>query len=267
MPPRLARDLEGSLAGAALDPALRALVGLAVDITEHPEAVGPDRIRACRLAVGDEADYLDGVGVMAAFNFITRVADALGVDPEYPRWLRRFEFTRRIALTLMTVGIRMTIDLQPRRFEGSDPDLHLAEIGATLRAMGLSTPPGFLQSMRAVPHLLEAQAEMIRTFWEGATFDRRLLIAAGLTAFQDAGGPDGYFGPAPDAWPAATGDVSDAATIDRFVRALARRSYTIDRARIDELRSLGIRDAEILDLVASAALWSSLGRLVRLLAP
>jgi len=70
---------------AQLSERQRALCEYADKLTRTPSGMTPsdlDRLRAVGLS--DRA-ILDAVEVIAYFNYINRVADALGVDPE-PEW-------------------------------------------------------------------------------------------------------------------------------------------------------------------------------------
>ena len=74
--------------GAELAPADRALCEFAAKLTHHQHAVvraDLDRLRAHGF---DDRAIHDAVQVVAYFNYITRVADGLGVEPEQflPRW-------------------------------------------------------------------------------------------------------------------------------------------------------------------------------------
>ena len=70
---------------APLDARLRALCDFAVDLTLEPAAVGEaeiDRLRGHGLS--DEAIH-DAIQVIAFFNYINRIAEAVGIGPE-PDW-------------------------------------------------------------------------------------------------------------------------------------------------------------------------------------
>src|SRR6185503_6361671 len=104
----------------------RAFVALAVKVTARPEAVTPEDVRAAFSAALSPRQYFDAVGAMIAFNFITRVANALGVEPEIPGWMRRIEPLRRLALRAMALIVRLFVDLGRKRVHGPTPSEHLA---------------------------------------------------------------------------------------------------------------------------------------------
>ena len=79
---RLASLVKEDYRKAGLNPEQRALCEFAEKLTFHPSSINAsdvDRLRSVGLA--DRA-ILDAVQVIAYFNYINRVADALGVDPE-----------------------------------------------------------------------------------------------------------------------------------------------------------------------------------------
>jgi uncharacterized peroxidase-related enzyme len=73
---------------APLDPADRALCGLAVKLTHRQRNMSPADLDELRTLGLDDPAIHDAVQVVAYFNYITRIADALGVEPEdfIPPW-------------------------------------------------------------------------------------------------------------------------------------------------------------------------------------
>jgi uncharacterized peroxidase-related enzyme len=69
-------------AGEAVD---RALCAFAEKTTLEPAATGRADVDALRAVGLTDADIHDATQVVAYFNYINRIADALGVDPE-PEW-------------------------------------------------------------------------------------------------------------------------------------------------------------------------------------
>ncbi len=67
---------------APLDSADRALCALAAKLTLDPQQMTPDDLDALRAQGFDDRAIHDAVQVIGYFNYITRVADALGVEPE-----------------------------------------------------------------------------------------------------------------------------------------------------------------------------------------
>jgi uncharacterized peroxidase-related enzyme len=67
---------------AGLPEADQALCRWAEKLTHRQEEVGPEDIEELRAAGFDDRAIHDATQVIAYFNYITRVADGLGVEPE-----------------------------------------------------------------------------------------------------------------------------------------------------------------------------------------
>jgi uncharacterized peroxidase-related enzyme len=81
---QVARDWRG----APLSAQTRRLLEFAEKVTATPAACRQDDVRALRAAGFSDAAIHDATQVISYFNYINRVADALGVAPEadLPRW-------------------------------------------------------------------------------------------------------------------------------------------------------------------------------------
>lgn len=77
---------------ADLSPRQKALCKFAEMVTRTPSAVRPQDLDTLRKHGLSDKDILDAVEVIAYFNYINRVADALGIEPEpemqdaYKKW-------------------------------------------------------------------------------------------------------------------------------------------------------------------------------------
>jgi len=67
---------------AKLSPRHKALCQFAEMVTRSPQALMARHLDALRAHGLSDRDILDAVEVIAYFNYINRVADALGIDPE-----------------------------------------------------------------------------------------------------------------------------------------------------------------------------------------
>ncbi len=67
---------------APLGPADRALADFAAELTATPDAMDPDNLERLRQHGFDDRAIHDCVQVVSYFNYINRVADALGVEDE-----------------------------------------------------------------------------------------------------------------------------------------------------------------------------------------
>jgi uncharacterized peroxidase-related enzyme len=68
-----------------LDPRTRALCDYARTLTLTPTAIGADDAEALRAQGIGDATIHDAIQVIAYFNYINRVAEGVGTDPE-PEW-------------------------------------------------------------------------------------------------------------------------------------------------------------------------------------
>ena len=67
---------------AGLSPGDRALCGFATRLTRNPARMSPVGLDRLRAAGFDDRAIHDATQVISFFNYITRIADALGVEPE-----------------------------------------------------------------------------------------------------------------------------------------------------------------------------------------
>ena len=80
---------------AKLSPRQHALCKFAELVTRTHAAVRPQDLETLRKLKLTDRDILDAVEVISYFNYINRVADALGIDPEpemrtaFAQWRRR----------------------------------------------------------------------------------------------------------------------------------------------------------------------------------
>lgn len=81
----------GDWRSAGLGPADKALCEYAEKLTDSPAAMGEADVVALRDAGFDDVGIHDAIQVIAYFNYINRIADAVDVElePEYPPHPRR----------------------------------------------------------------------------------------------------------------------------------------------------------------------------------
>ena len=79
---KLAEHVKHNYTRAKLTPRQKALCKFAEMVTRAPSALSARHLEALRLHGLSDPDILDAVEVIAYFNYINRVADALGIDPE-----------------------------------------------------------------------------------------------------------------------------------------------------------------------------------------
>ena len=70
---------------ADLEPRLRALCDYAIKLTAAPASVGREDADTLRTHGWDDAAIHDAIQVISYFNYINRVAEAVGIEDE-PEW-------------------------------------------------------------------------------------------------------------------------------------------------------------------------------------
>jgi alkylhydroperoxidase family enzyme len=259
---------------------LRLLISLSVRITECPASVGPSELALTRAAFS-RREYLDAVGVMVAFNFVNRVANALGVELEHSPYLYRFKWVRSLLIRLETWVLRSWVDLRPRSLAIRPAPENLRRMDDLLRTVGFGTLPEFFHRLGDAPHLLEVQHDLFSEVLKSQGGDPRTFISVGVGVLDEVPAPElrkaatswfrlsGRSDPRHILSAARDGTCADLPirerTVLRFAQDTTCCSERINRNRVDELRGCGFADAEILDLVILTALWNAASRLELLL--
>ncbi len=78
----LAETVKRNYREASLSPRERALCEFAEKLTRHPSHITAKDCQQLRTEGLNDRDILDAVEVISYFNYINRIADGLGVDPE-----------------------------------------------------------------------------------------------------------------------------------------------------------------------------------------
>lgn len=276
-----ARELKASLADASgLSAAEQAAVAAAVRLTVDPRGMKAPQRAALGEAWPELEERVEVVAVIAAFNSVTRLANALGVDSEIPAPLRRFEAGKRGAIGLLARLAAFSMDMDEKSLPGASPEADRAALRELfLHQFGFSAlPPGF-ELLESCPEVFDAQLRVLRT--AAAVMPRDRWIRIGLVVSRLTGCE--YFATQCASWlsqrgesaadviAAAEGSPSSLPDVEyaciRFVRDFTLHSHTINDARIEELRRCGLSDGAILDLAYVAAVFNGLVRLVLGLAP
>jgi alkylhydroperoxidase family enzyme len=269
MSSRLTRIFESNPLAAQVAPDLQAFVALAVKVTAHPEEVTPADVKAAFSASLSPRQYFDAAGVMIAFNLITRVANALGVERELPGWMRRIEPLRQLGIRAMSLCFRWFIDLERKRIHGPTPFEHLATLRSLFIELGLGELPAWVDRLSFAPPLLAALREFLEALVrkDKATgtigIDANQFMAIGRMVLQSIPNAE-TLKILVDNWQPdspSDADTKRNALIKRFANDVALRSHTLTYDRINELRAANIDDAEVLDVVVTTALWSAAARL------
>lgn len=203
----------------SLAPRARALARLAVTLTAQPWALTPETVGDARRQGLDEEQIEAAIGVISMFNYFTRVADATGIEFDYPTELPAFE----------PDACQVTAPRPDRSASVSRP------------AGGRRRPrPGSLQaawgSWRA--YVLEADEPISQR-------ERRLLAAVAAEEAADWEGVDALNGVK------SVSDDDDG--LIGFARKLSRQPWRMGEGDLKRLRSLGYPDEAVLHVISVVA--------------
>ena len=203
----------------ALAPRARALARLAVTLTARPWDLTQEAVDDVRRQGLDEGQIEAAIGVISMFNYFTRVADATGIDFDYPTALPAFEPDLS----------QVTAPRPDRPVASSEP------AGSRRRPR-----PGGLRSAwdswRAC--VLEADQPLSQR-------ERRLLAAAAAEETADWAGAEVLNG---------AGSTTDSdEQLNGFARKLSRQPWRMEPADLDRLRSLGYSEPAILHVISVVA--------------
>jgi alkylhydroperoxidase family enzyme len=216
--------------GAALPPLERALARFSTCLSDEPWAVTAADVDELRAAGLSEAAVLHTVVQSAFFNYLNRVADAVGIDFDYASTLPRMEKDE-----MREPAARPPRDAWPRADRAPLVAARFAERPATFEAF---------QKWRA--YLMEREAPLSRR-------DRRVIAAAVATELCDA---------------ATLQDLRGSEPADEREHALAAYAVTLTSApwrlserSLEPLRALGLDDRALLDVITVAAYQNTASRI------
>ena len=276
-----ARDVRARLAEAdGLSAAEREAIRAAVRLTSDPRSMKDAQRAELMAAWPNLEERIELVAVIAAFNSVTRLANALGVDSEIPAPLRRFEAGKRGAIGLLARLAAFSMNMDEKSLPGQPPEVDRAAMRELfLHQIGFSSlPPGF-DLLETCPEVFDVQLRALRT--AAAVMPRDRWIRIGLVVSRLTGCD--YFSANCGEWlkqrgenpadviAAAEGSATSLPDVEhacvRFARDMTLHSHTITEERIHELRRCGLSDGAILDLAYVTAVFNGLVRLVLGLGP
>ena len=257
------------LADLELDPDLCALVELAYRMSRWPQQTSPRRVLRLAQRVSSTPRYLDGVCVISGFNFINRVADALGVPTEIPEWMLQSRLARPYVIRMLQSGMRRMLDFS-RQDIPVNVEQQLENVHVAFQEFGFSSPPACFQVLTEVPPFLAALSDLAVTSIRKTQGDEALRWAIGKQG-QDACRRIGSSQLASQftAW-LDSNEYTDCANravlsaIDDFASAVDVNASQMDRSPIARLRDVGLSYERILDLVFGVSVWNAIAPLERL---
>jgi uncharacterized protein YciW len=203
----------------SLAPRARTLARLAVTLTARPWALTQEAVGDARRQGLDEEQIEAAIGVISMFNYFTRVADATGIEFDYPTALPAFEPD--------LCQVTAPRPDRPVSFSGPAGGRRRPQLGGlqtaweSWRAYELETDEPISQRER---RLLAAVAAEEAADWEG--FEA-------LNGFESV--PDG-----------------DDQLIG-FARKLSRQPWQMEKGDLERLRSLGYSEEAVLHVISVVA--------------
>ena len=212
----------------SLAPRARALARLAVTLTARPWALTQEAVEDARRQELDEDQLEAAIGVISLFNYFTRVADATGIEFDYPTALPAFE-----------------PDLCQVPAPRPDRPVSLSTLAGSRRRPQLEGLRAAWESWRA--YVLEADQPISQR-------ERRLLAAVAAEEAADWEGAEALNG-------SKSGPDGDDQLIG-FARKLSRQPWLMGKEDLERLRSLGYSDQAVLHVISVVAHQNADSRLV-----
>jgi hypothetical protein len=212
----------------SLAPRARALSRLAVTLTAQPWALTAQAVQDARRQGLDEGQVEAAIGVISMFNYFTRMADATGIEFDYPTALPAFE-----------------------------PDLDQITATRPHRPVSPGGPAGGRRRPR-LPGLLTAWESWRACVMESdepiSQRERRLLAAVAAEEAGDWAGAEALNG-------VKSGSDGDDQLIG-FARKLSRQPWQMGPEDLECLRSLGYAEPAVLHVISVVAHQNADSRLV-----
>jgi uncharacterized protein YciW len=203
----------------SLSPRARALAEVATTLTAEPWALTPEAVHDLARHGLDEGQTEAAIGVIAMFNYFTRVADATGIEFDYTTPLPAFE-----------------------------PDLRKVAVPRPGRSV--SSRPDAGPRPRPQHEKLQLAWETWRTYVLGAEkplsrHERRLLASVAAEEATDWEGAEALSEP-------RSAEGSDALLVE-FARKLSRQPWRMVAGDLEKLRESGYPEEALLHVISVVA--------------
>jgi alkylhydroperoxidase family enzyme len=211
----------------SLAPRARTLARLAVTLTAQPWALTPEAVRDADRHGLDKKQIEAAVGVISMFNYFTRVADATGIEFDYPTPLPAFEPDKdQVAATRPD---HPGSSGQPAGRRRRPADERLQAAWGSWRSYVLDTEEPLSRRERS---LLASVAARESGDWEGAE---------ALNGREDPSGGDDR--------------------LTEFARKLSRQPWQMEEGDLEGLRAAGYSETAILHVISVVAYQNADSRL------
>lgn len=274
------RKLIGETENHKLDALSRVLSEFSRKTTINLTEVGSDDIRKVRNTLGD-GGFVEAVFTVACFNWINRVANSLGVTTDLIFKSAKAAFRVGLGQLHPVTRILKNLLLTPRTdLPSPDPKEILCQIESLyIDRLGFEEIPPFYHQLMLRPIQMGAWAIMASNFLgDGMLPLESKVLIANVVARTD--GYDWLFEQTTkwleekgrhdtsESSPTTDGLFQPNSKLQRILQLagdIALHSYKITEQRIEELRSEGMRDEEVLELVGATAFFNAESRLYRCL--
>lgn len=199
-------------------------------LTARPWAIGPADIRRLSEVGLSRTSIMVAIGLVAMFNYLTRVADGTGIEADYGNELPRFVY-RGLTESAPRPG--------PEEWPPVDSSLRLLSDLPDVHAAWSRWRDYLLDSPGPVP---------------GATRRRLQSIAARNAC-------DGGMDPPDNAVQAAGSTAGSGDMVSEFANKLSLTPWLMAQSDVDALRSIGMDDLSVLHVIAVVAYQSAESRL------
>lgn len=260
-------------------PRQEALIAFAEKLTRSPQTFTERDTQALRCALPDEGEVVEAATVVAGFNFANRVADALDVPLEVPRFLASRRLLRHATMTFMSFGMRLRMNFINRTIAAPPPDEVIAALSAEINEARIGHIPGYFQKLRLRPHILASQAEICTSLLREPGFAPEVVRKIGYlvstinkddecaSGFARQLADDGIAGESLDR--ITLGDEvpgSLEGEILKLVRDITLHAEKITDSQVNCLKRQGLGERQLLNLVLLSASYNAGNRLNRALA-
>jgi len=200
------------------------LVDFAQSLTARPGTIGPTDIRQLSAAGLSRTSITLVIGLVAMFNYLTRVADGTGIEADYGGELPEFAYR----------GVTESVERpEPAQWPAVDRSIELLSVLPNVAAAWSRWREYVLESPVPIPRATRHQLQLI----------------AARNACDGAVAPPGQ------------ADSGLPASLSNFAEKLSRTPWLTTSSDVDALRSIGMDDVSILHAIAVVAYQSAESRL------
>jgi uncharacterized protein YciW len=207
-------------------------VDFAQSLTARPWTIGPADIRQLSAAGFSRQSIVLVIGLVAMFNYLTRVADGTGVEADYNNGLPQFEY-RGVTEAAPRPG--------PQEWPAVDRSLESLSVFSKVHAAWSRWQDYIFEGSGPVPTEIR----------------HRLRFIAARNACDGAIASSAKAGSQDTAW----SRTESGEPLSQFAEKLSRTPWLMGASDADALRSIGLDDLSILHVIAIVAYQSAESRL------